>query len=69
MGVRKDVPDLLAAPAAFVLSSVGGLFNVVMEALAEAKPVVAAQLRSVPGLVEGGKSGFLVPPGGSGVLA
>lgn len=63
LGVRTDIPNLLAAADAFVLSSAWeGLPNVVMEALAAAKPVVATQVGGVPELVEENKSGFLVPP-------
>jgi len=41
LGVRTDIPHLLAAADAFVLASAWeGLPNVVMEALAAAKPVV-----------------------------
>lgn len=63
LGVRTDIHHLLAASDAFVLSSAWeGLPNVVMEALAAAKPVVATRVGGVPELVEEGKSGFLVPP-------
>lgn len=63
LGVRADIPDLLSAADAFVLSSAWeGLPNVVMEALAAGKPVVATRVGGVPELVEEGKSGFLVPP-------
>ena len=63
LGVRADVPRLLAAADAFVLASAWeGLPNVVMEAMAAGKPVVATRVGGVPELVEHGKSGFLVPP-------
>ena len=63
MGVRQDVPALLAAADGFVLSSAWeGMPNVVMEALAAGTPVVATRVGGVPELVEPGRSGFLAPP-------
>lgn len=63
LGVRRDVPDLLAASDGFVLSSVSeGFPNVVMEALASATPVVATNVGGVPELVQDEKTGFLVSP-------
>jgi glycosyltransferase involved in cell wall biosynthesis len=63
LGVRPDIPELLAAADAFVLSSAWeGMPNVVMEALASATPVVATDVGGVRELVEDCKSGFVVPP-------
>jgi glycosyltransferase involved in cell wall biosynthesis len=63
LGVREDIAALLAAADGFVLSSAWeGMPNVVMEALAAAKPVVATRVGGVSELVETGKSGVLVPP-------
>jgi glycosyltransferase involved in cell wall biosynthesis len=62
LGVRDDIAALLAGSDGFVLSSAWeGMPNVVMEALAAARPVVATQVGGVPELVEPGRSGFLVP--------
>ena len=70
LGVRDDVAELLAAADGFVLSSAWeGMPNVVMEAQAAAKPVVATNVGGVSELVEGEKSGFLVPPENSGALS
>ena len=69
LGVRHDVPALLAAADGFVLSSAWeGMPNVVMEALAAAVPVVATRVGGVAELVESGKSGWLVPPEDPGAL-
>jgi glycosyltransferase involved in cell wall biosynthesis len=63
LGLRDDIPDLLAACDGFVLSSAHeGLPNVVMEAMAAARPVVATSVGGVPELVETGVTGQLVPP-------
>lgn len=70
LGVRTDIPNLLAAADAFVLASAWeGLPNVVMEALAARKPVVATEVGGVPELVKEDKNGFLVPSGDSEALA
>ena len=64
LGVRHDIAALLAAADGFVLPSAWeGMPNVVMEALAAARPVVATRVGGVAELVEEGESGFLVPPG------
>lgn len=70
LGVRHDIPELLAVTDALVLSSAWeGLPNVIMEALAAGKPVVATNVGGVSELVESNRSGFLVPPGDPAALA
>jgi glycosyltransferase involved in cell wall biosynthesis len=70
LGVRNDIPDLLAASDALVLSSAWeGLPNVVLEAMAAGKPVVATQVGGVPELVEAEVTGVLVPPADPAALA
>jgi glycosyltransferase involved in cell wall biosynthesis len=62
LGSREDIPALLAAADALVLSSAHeGLPNVVMEALAAGLPVVATDVGGVRELVEPDVSGFVVP--------
>ena len=69
LGVRRDVPDLLAAADAFVLSSdYEGNPLVVMEALAAGRAVVATAVGCVPELV-GPETGRLVPAGDAPALA
>jgi glycosyltransferase involved in cell wall biosynthesis len=63
LGIRRDVPRLLAASDAFVLSSdYEGNPLVVMEAMAARRPVVATSVGCVPELIEPG-TGRLVPAG------
>ena len=70
LGVRTDVPEILAAADAFILSSQweGNPLSV-MEAMAAGKPVIATAVGGVPELVQDGKSGVLVPPGDVEALA
>ncbi len=70
LGVRADVAQLMAAADALVLSSRHeGLPNVVMEAMAAGRPVVATRVGGTPELVQPDVSGLLVPPGDPGALA
>jgi len=63
LGVRHDIAALLAAADGLVLASASeGMPNVVMEALAAGRPVVATDVGGVSELVEAGVSGFVVPP-------
>lgn len=68
VGAVHDVPAFLAAVDYLVLSSeVEGLPNVLLEAMAASRPVVATRVSDVPGLVEG--VGFLAEPGDARSLA
>jgi glycosyltransferase involved in cell wall biosynthesis len=70
LGERTDVPALMAAADALVLSSAWeGLPNVVMEAMATGLPVVATDVGGVAELVIDGETGFTVPPGSPDHLA
>jgi glycosyltransferase involved in cell wall biosynthesis len=63
LGFRTDFGALLNACDAFALSSAWeGLPNVVLEAAAAGRPVVATRVGGVPELVEDGATGFVVPP-------
>jgi glycosyltransferase involved in cell wall biosynthesis len=63
-GARDDVPRYLAALDVFALSSrMEGLPLVALEAMAAGRPVVATAVGGLPGLIEDGVSGFLVPSG------
>jgi len=70
LGARPDVPRLLGAGDAFVLSSAWeGMPNTVMEAMASGLPVVATQVGGVGELLEEGLSGHIVPSGNPERLA
>ena len=70
LGLRRDVPRLLQASDALVLSSAWeGMPVVVLEAMASRRPVVATSVASIPEMLEDGVSGLLAPPGNSEALA
>ena len=62
-GLRNDIPELMSALDVFVSSSLWeGLPNVVLEAMAAGKPVVATSVGGTPEVVVDGVTGLLVPP-------
>ena len=70
LGLRRDVPDLLAAADLFVLPSErDALPTVLLEAMAASLPVVATPVGGIPEIVEDGESGVLVAPGDAAALA
>jgi glycosyltransferase involved in cell wall biosynthesis len=69
-GYRADVPALLAGCDVFCLPSrAEGLPLVVLEAMAQGKPVVATAVGGTPELVADGVTGVLVAPGDAEALA
>ena len=63
LGLHLDMPALYAASDALVLSSAWeGMPNVVLEAMASKRPVVATSVGAVPEVVADGESGLIVPP-------
>lgn len=63
LGVRTDIPELLAASDVFVLASrYEGNPLCIMEAMAASLPVVAPRVGGIPELVSDGVEGFLVAP-------
>jgi glycosyltransferase involved in cell wall biosynthesis len=69
-GQRADIPELLEAMDLFVLASViEGFPNVLLEAMAMSKPVVATETGGIPELIQSGTDGLLVTPKDSVQLA
>ena len=69
-GYRDDVPALLAGCDVFCLpSTIEGLPLVVLEAMAQARPVVATTVGGTAELVVDGETGVLVPAGDTAALA
>ena len=69
-GFRTDIPELLSAMDIFVLSSVSeGFPNVLLEAMAASKPVVATRVGGIPELIEHERDGLLVNPESGDELA
>lgn len=69
LGVRNDVPDLLASCDVFVLPSRWeGLGGVLLEAMALEAPIVASDLPATRQFLETGKTAVLVPPADVGAL-
>ncbi len=70
LGLRQDIPRILAMLDVFVLPSLSeGLSMAILEAMIAGKPVVATQVGGNPELVLDGETGFLVPPRDSQTLA
>jgi glycosyltransferase involved in cell wall biosynthesis len=70
LGSRADSGDVIALSDVVALAShEEGFPNVVLEAMARAKPVVATRVGGVPEAVEEGKTGLLVPPRDPGAMA
>lgn len=70
VGFRSDLKEIFKAMDLMVLPSLTeGLPNVILEAFACAKPVVATDVGGVPEIVEDGINGILVPPGRTDLLA
>ncbi len=70
LGWRTDVLEIISVLDIFVLSSLWeGTPNVVLEALAYNKPVVATRVGGVPEIIEEGVTGLLVKPANAQALA
>jgi glycosyltransferase involved in cell wall biosynthesis len=69
-GLRRDVPELMAAFDLFVLSSLWeGLPRVLPQAMASGLPIVATATDGSAEAIIEGVNGFLVPPGDPAALA
>lgn len=63
LGLRSDVPQLVAAADLFVISSLGeGMPGAPMEAMAAGLPVIGTDVPGTRYVLDYGKAGVLVPP-------
>ena len=70
LGIRRDMPQLMNAADAYVMSSAWeGMANVLLEASASALPIVATDVGGNGEIVIDGETGFLVPPKNPNKLA
>ena len=71
LGHRTDVPNLLASLDVLVLPSYAheGIPQIILQAQAMARPVVATTIGGIPEVVEDGVTGLLVPPRDAVALA
>jgi glycosyltransferase involved in cell wall biosynthesis len=70
LGVREDVPPLMAAADLFVFPSLWeGQGNALLEAMAIGAPIVATDIPSTRETVTDGEHALLVPPGDAAALA
>jgi glycosyltransferase involved in cell wall biosynthesis len=70
LGLRDDVPDLMAAMDIFVLPSLNeGMGRVLLESSAASTPAVATAVGGVPGIVADGVTGCLTPPRDAAAIA
>ena len=70
LGVRQDIPEIMAAINVVAVPSLSeGFPYVVLEAMAMARPVVASRVSGVPEIIEDGVNGMLIPPRDPAALA
>ena len=70
LGLRQDIPRILAMLDVFVLPSLSeGLSMAILEAMMAEKPVIATRVGGNPEIVLDGEAGFRRPPRDSQALA
>lgn len=70
LGLRNDIPNVLAALDLFVLPSLSeGLSVALLEAMSAGLPVIASRVGGNPEIVQDGVTGLLVAPGDVSELA
>lgn len=63
LGFRNDVNEIMNTFDIFILPSLSeGLPNVILEAMASSKPVIATAVGGIPEAVVEGETGLLIPP-------
>lgn len=69
-GTRQDIPSMMSAIDILVFSSRWeGLPVALLEGMASSLPVVATKVGGIPGVIQNGITGFLVPPADPDALA
>ncbi len=70
LGLRSDIPDLLAAADGWVMPSLSeGLPLALLEAMLAKLPIVSTAVGGIPDLIVPGKTGLLVPPADPAMMA
>jgi glycosyltransferase involved in cell wall biosynthesis len=70
LGARRDIPRLLSATDAFLLSSISeGIPLTLIEAMAAGVPVVSTDVGGIPEVIDHGATGLLAPAHDAGRLA
>jgi glycosyltransferase involved in cell wall biosynthesis len=70
LGFRSDIKELLGALDIFILPSLfEGLPNVILEAMACGKPVIATNVSGIPEVIVDHQTGILIPPKDSDAIA
>jgi glycosyltransferase involved in cell wall biosynthesis len=70
LGLRQDIPDILAETDVFAFPSVREAMPIsVLEAMASGLPIVATSVGGIPEMVTAGENGYLVEPGNVDGLA
>jgi glycosyltransferase involved in cell wall biosynthesis len=67
---HEDLPNVYRCADVFTIAGIAELQSIAtLEAMASGLPVVAADAMALPHLVEGGRNGYLYPPGDPAALA
>jgi glycosyltransferase involved in cell wall biosynthesis len=67
---QQELAAWMRNACVFVLPSTSeGLGRVVIEAMATGRPVIGSRVGGIPGMIENGTTGFLVPPADASALA
>lgn len=70
MGIRHDIPLLLASSDAFVLSSdTEGMSLSLLEAIAAGLPVISTDVGGSRDIIKNGESGFIIPVGDQNAMS
>jgi glycosyltransferase involved in cell wall biosynthesis len=70
LGLRHDIPELMAAMDVLVVPSLNeGMGRVILEAGAAETPCIGARVGGIPDVIQDAKTGLLVPPKDSKAIA